>query len=52
MVYGPPDAKAPITNGKPHALSVFEFVRNIIENNNLIPAWDEIPKIKGILRMK
>ena len=38
--------------GKPQALAVFEFIRNIMENNNLIPAWDEIPLIKEVLRVK
>lgn len=45
------DGKAPV-KGKPQALAAFEFVRNILENNNLIPAWDEIPLIKEVLRLK
>ena len=37
--------------GKAQALPIFEFLQNIIENNNLIPAWDELPQIKEVLRL-
>ena len=29
--------------GKPQVIPVFEFLVNIMENNNLIPAWNELP---------
>lgn len=38
--------------GKPQLIPVFEFILNIIENNNLIPAWAEIPDIKDILHLE
>ena len=31
--------------GKPQALAVFDFVRKIMENNNLIPVWSELQEI-------
>lgn len=31
---------------------MFEFVKTIMDNNNLIPAYEEIPQIKEILRLK
>ena len=36
--------------GKPQVLPIFEFVNTIMLNNNLIPAWLEIPDIKEVLR--
>lgn len=33
-------------------IPVFEFLNNIIQNNNLIPAWDELPDIKDILHLE
>ena len=38
--------------GKPQLIPVFEFLRNILENNNLIPAWSELPDIKSILNLE
>ena len=38
--------------GKPQVVPVFEFLRNVMENNNLIPAWDELSEIEGLLRLK
>lgn len=32
-------------------IPVFEFIRNIMENNNLIPVWDELPQIREVLRL-
>ena len=32
-------------------IPVFEFIRGILENNNLIPVWDELPQIKEVLRL-
>ena len=57
LVYGPPgqkneDESKKKGQGKPQAYAVFEFIRNIMESNNLIPAWDEIPEIKEVLRLK
>ena len=43
-------AKKLAGEGKPQLIPVFQFVHNIMENNNLIPAWDEIPQIKKILQ--
>lgn len=37
---------------KPQLLPVFDFLFNIMLNNNLIPAWSEIPEIKEILRLE
>ena len=31
---------------------VFEFIKNILETNNLIPMWSEMAEIKKILRLK
>mmetsp|Transcript_21763 Transcript_21763/g.33609 ORF Transcript_21763/g.33609 Transcript_21763/m.33609 type:complete len:172 (+) Transcript_21763:253-768(+) len=47
---GTQDASTGDWKGKPQAFAVFEFLKNILENNNLIPAWGELPQIKGILR--
>jgi len=33
-------------------MPVFEFLRNIMENNNLIPVWAELPEIKSILHLE
>jgi len=30
---------------------VFEFIRGIMENNNLIPVWDELPLVREVLRL-
>ena len=38
--------------GQPQALVVFDFVKKIMENNNLIPAWNELQGIQEILRLK
>ena len=38
--------------GKPQVLPVFEFLSNILTNNNLIPAWSELPEIKGVLHLE
>jgi hypothetical protein len=38
--------------GKPQVIPVFQFLDNILQNNNLIPAWDELPDIKDILRLE
>ena len=38
--------------GKPQVLPIFEFVKNIMENNNLIPVWNELPEIKKLLKLK
>ena len=35
-----------VADKKPQALSTFEFIRNILESNNLIPAWSEVPQIR------
>lgn len=35
---------------KPQLMPVFEFVNKILEANNLIPAWSELPEIKQILK--
>jgi hypothetical protein len=32
-------------------IPTFEFIKNIMENNNLIPIWDELPEIKKVLHM-
>jgi hypothetical protein len=37
---------------KPQVLPVFDFLLNIMLNNNLIPAWSELPEIKGVLRLE
>ena len=39
-------------DGKPHVLSAYQFVSNIIENNNLIPCWSEFPQIKSVIDPK
>lgn len=31
---------------------MFEFIIKIIENNNLIPAWNELPDIKEVLHLE
>lgn len=36
---------------KPQVIPVFEFVRSIMENNNLMPVWNELPQIREILRL-
>jgi len=38
--------------GKPQLIPAFEFLRNILENNNLIPAWSELPEIRSILHLE
>lgn len=38
--------------GKPQVIPVFEFIKKIMEDNNLIPAWDELPEIRKLLRLK
>ena len=38
--------------GQPQALAVFDFIKKIMENNNLIPAWNELQEIQEILRLK
>jgi len=38
--------------GQPQCLAVFDFVKKIMENNNLIPAWNELQEIQEILRLK
>ena len=40
------------TGGKPQVIGVFEFIKNIMINNNLIPVWSELPEIKQILRLE
>ena len=41
-----------IKEGKPHVLTSYELVSNIIQNNNLIPCWSEFPQIRGVLDLK
>ena len=31
---------------------MFDFIRNVLENNNLIPAWSELPEVKSLIRLK
>ena len=38
------------SGGKPQVIGVFEFIKNIMVNNNLVPIWSELPEIKGVLR--
>lgn len=38
--------------GKPQAVAVFEFLDNILQNNNLIPCWTEFADIKGVIDAK
>lgn len=35
--------------GKEHVLSAYQFMANIMENNNLIPAWSEFASIKSVI---
>ena len=39
-------------DGKPHVLSAYQFISNIIENNNLIPCWSEFAQIKSVIDAK
>jgi hypothetical protein len=32
--------------GKAQVAPIFDFLSNIIQNNNLIPAWSELSEIK------
>ena len=41
-----------VAEGKPQTFAVFEFIRTILENNNLIPAFLELPEIRKLLRLK
>mmetsp|Transcript_17822 Transcript_17822/g.30224 ORF Transcript_17822/g.30224 Transcript_17822/m.30224 type:complete len:486 (-) Transcript_17822:71-1528(-) len=43
--------KAGDWTGQPQGVAVFEFLQGILETNNLIPAWEELPQIRGILRL-
>jgi hypothetical protein len=38
--------------GSPQTLAVFDFLQTIMENNNLIPAWNELASIKSLLRLQ
>ena len=38
--------------GKPQVLSGYQFISNIIENNNLIPCWSEFAQIKTVIDAK
>ena len=38
--------------GSPQTLPVFDFIESIMENNNLIPAWNELASIKSLLRLQ
>ena len=38
--------------GTPQTLPVFEFLESIMENNNLIPAWNELSQIRSLLRQQ
>lgn len=38
--------------GSPQMLPVFGFLQSIMENNNLIPAWNELAQIRGLLRLQ
>lgn len=35
--------------GKVQALSAYQFLSNIMENNNLIPCWSEFASIKSVI---
>ena len=37
---------------KAQLIPAFDFLKGILENNNLIPAWDELPEIRQLLRLK
>lgn len=37
--------------GSPQTLPVFDFLQTIMENNNLIPAWNELAAIRTLLRL-
>ena len=41
--------KLVIEDKKPQLMPIFEFVNKILESNNLIPAWSELPEIKKLL---
>lgn len=32
-----------VSEGKPQVVPVFDFLRNLMTNNNLIPVWPEMP---------
>lgn len=38
--------------GKEHVLSAYQFIANIMENNNLIPCWSEFATIKSVIDAK
>jgi len=35
--------------GKEQVLSAYQFMDNIMQNNNLIPCWSEFPRIKQVI---
>ena len=37
------------TAGKPQVVSAYQFLANIMENNNLIPCWSEFALIKAVI---
>ena len=37
------------TAGKPQVVSAYQFLANIMENNNLIPCWSEFALIKSVI---
>ena len=37
---------------KPQCLSAYQFISTIIEGNNLIPCFSEVPQIKGVIDSK
>ena len=41
-----------VTEGKPQVVPVFDFLKNIMTNNNLIPVWSEMPALKEVLRLQ
>lgn len=36
-------------NGKEQVISAYQFMANIMQNNNLIPCWSEFPQIKQVI---
>lgn len=37
---------------KAQLIPAFDFLKGILENNNLIPAWSEFPEIRQLLKLK
>lgn len=37
------------SKGEPHGVAAFKFIDNILENNNLLPVWEEFPDIKPLI---